>query len=79
MEIMSVEYAGQTFEFDPHAGNSWKVMRGVTSGDGKRTFDSLDVLFLGRADEYAERLGDELDAMVALANACFEACGAKNS
>ena len=78
METRSVEYAGQSFEVDAEALRSWRIVKGLTTG-GAQAFDSLDRLFLGRSDEYAERLGDDFEAMMALANKAAEELGAKNS
>lgn len=77
-KTVTVEFAGSEFEADSAAARSWKVIKGITTG-GMAMFDAFDVLFLGRADEYAEILNDDFEDMANLAGLCISEAGAKNS
>lgn len=71
---MQIEYKGHTFEYAPESLKSYKVMKALTNAQKEpaRLFDALDIIFDGKADEYAEILGDDLEEMVSLVNAIAE-------
>lgn len=71
------EFEGATYSADRHAVRSWRVSKAMVSG-GPSMFQAFDELFCGKADEYAEALGDDLAKMGELAKAAIEAGGSKN-
>lgn len=77
-DIVAFKFAGKEFEADSQAAVSWSVIKGMVTG-GREMFAAFDRLFAGKADEYAEDLGDDMEEMARLASAAIEAAKGKNS
>ena len=63
MESREIEYAGQTFDVLADAGRDFFVLRAMLRAkeSPEAIFDAYDIVFLGRTDEYAERLGRDFE------------------
>ena len=76
------KFEGATYEYDETALTRYSVIKGVSrfQSDPAGFFDSFAIIFAGHDDEYAERLGDDIEKMAALFAACMEDSGraAKN-
>lgn len=77
--MKTVQFDGQTFEYDERAPKRWSVQKALALGESDPAgfYGALDKIFAGRSDEYAERLGDESDRMLALLDVISKAVGAK--
>lgn len=64
----TLSFEGIEVEYNPSALNSWKVQKLIAQG-GIATFEALDIILCGKADEIAEKLGDDMGKMVELAQA----------
>jgi hypothetical protein len=77
--VKTVQFDGQTFEYDERAPKRWSVQKALAMGESDPAgfYGALDKIFAGRSDEYAERLGDESERMLALLDVISKAVGAK--
>ena len=77
--MKTVQFDGQTFEYDERAPKRWSVQKALALGESDPAgfYGALDKIFAGRSDEYAERLGDDSERMLALLDAVSKAVGAK--
>ena len=77
--MKTVQFDGQTFEYDERAPKRWSVQKALALGESDPAgfYGALDKIFAGRSDEYAERLGDESERMLALLDVISKAVGAK--
>lgn len=64
----TLSFEGIEVEYNPSALTSWKVQKKIAQG-GFATFEALDIILCGKADEVAEQLGDDIGKMVELAQA----------
>lgn len=64
----TLSFEGIEVEYSPSALNSWKVQKLIAQG-GIATFEALDIILCGKADEIAEKLDDDMGKMVELAQA----------
>lgn len=77
--MKTVQFEGSTFEYDERAPKRWSVQKALALGesDPKGFYGALDKIFCGRSDEYAERLGDDSERMLALLDLVSKAVGAQ--
>lgn len=79
-DIRTIEYEGHEFEYDATCMHSWKWTKAIASGDSVRGINAIDQLLCGRSDEYADVLGDSIEAIANLVAAIEKESGqaAKN-
>lgn len=78
MTEKTIHWKKKTITYDGDALMSWKVQRLIAKG-GEGSFDAIDVLLCGKADEVAEEIGGTVDAMAELVTAiCALETKAKN-
>jgi hypothetical protein len=77
--MKTLQYDGMTFEYDERAPKRYSVQKALALGESDPAgfYGALDRIFAGRSDEYAERLGDDSERMLALLDAVSKAVGAK--
>lgn len=74
----TIEFRGEEFEYDVKPLKSWKFQRALARMDEEsKIFESADAILCGRADEAAERLDDDIEAMGELLAAIAEKEGAQ--
>lgn len=61
--MRTIEFRGIEFEYDDHCTKSYKWQKKALSGDMGRALTAIEDLFAGRDEEYAEKLGDDAEAM----------------
>lgn len=66
-----VEFKGKKIKYDKSAIRSWKVQRALVQ-PGPGMYEAIDKILLGKADEVAEGLGDDVQEMTALLTAIAE-------
>ena len=71
--MRSIEFEGQTFEYDETALERYSVIEGITLGveDMSGFFRSLRAIFAGNSTKYAAMLGDSQIKMGELVAAVF--------
>ena len=75
--MKTIEFRGHEFEYDEKVPKSWKFQRALAKmPEQEQVFFAADAVLLGRADEVAEALGDDIDAMGELLTAITEQVGA---
>lgn len=67
----TVEYNGNKIKYDKTAVRSYKVQRALAT-PGQGMFDAVDRILLGKSEEVAETLGDDMQEMTALLTAIAE-------
>lgn len=82
MQKHTVKFEGQTVEYDAHAIKKWSVQRGIAEAatNPAGAFAAYDKILLGKANEVAELLDDDMEAMGKLMERIADAVGgeAKN-
>lgn len=74
----TVDFNGQKIKYNKSAIKSWKTQRALAT-PGPGMYEAVDTILLGKADEVAEALGDDMEEMTALLTAIAEQeAGAKN-
>lgn len=75
--MQTIKFRGMTVKYDEKVFKSWKVQRRIAREGQMAVFDIADELLYGKADEIAEKLDDDVDAMgellTAIANEVAEA------
>lgn len=75
--MQTTKFRGMTVKYDEKVFKSWKVQRRIAREGQTAVFDIADELLYGKADEIAEKLDDDVDAMgellTAIANEVAEA------
>lgn len=64
--MRTIEYEGQTFEYDETCLLSYRWQKQLTSDDPTKNFRAAERLFCGKDDEVAERLGDTMEGVALL-------------
>ena len=79
MTKKTIHFKEHTFSYDGDALMSWRVQRLIAQG-GSGSFDAIDAILCGKADEVADALGGGVDAMAELVTAivALEGGEAKN-
>lgn len=79
MTEKTIHFKEHTLSYDGDALKSWRVQRLIAQG-GSGSFDAIDAILLGKADEVADALGGGVDAMAELVTAivALEGGEAKN-
>lgn len=67
--MRSIEYEGQTYEYDETCIFSYGWQKQLTSDDPAKNFRAAERLFCGHDEEVAERLGGSMEAMAELMKA----------
>lgn len=79
--IKTAEFDGIEFEYDADAIVSYKLTKAITNveKDPVGYFDAMSIIFCGKDDEYADRLGGSAAKLVQLYEACVkDSTAAKN-
>lgn len=79
--IKTAEFEGIKFEYDADAIVSYKLTKAITNveKDPVGYFDAMSIIFCGKDDEYAEKLGGSAAKLVQLYEACVrDSATAKN-
>lgn len=78
--MRTIKFRGHEIEYDERSLKSWKLQRQIASAGTAAAFDAADAILVGKADEVAELLGDDVDAMGDLLQAIVTEIGgtAKN-
>lgn len=61
--MRTIKFRGHEIQYDERSLKSWKLQRQIASAGNAAAFDAADVILMGKADEVAELLGDDIDAM----------------
>lgn len=61
--MRTIEFRGVTVEYDETCVNSWKWNKALASGDDKRGTAAIERLLLGKDEEVADALGDDINVM----------------
>lgn len=67
----TVDFNGKKIKYDKTAVKSFKVQRALAT-PGPGMFDAVDRILLGKSEEVAETLGDDMQEMTALLTAIAE-------
>lgn len=79
--IKTAEFEGIEFDYDADAIVSYKLIKAITNveKDPVGYFDAMSIIFCGKDDEYAEKLGGSAAKLVQLYEACVrDSATAKN-
>lgn len=70
--IKTIEFDGIEFEYDADAIVNYKLTKAITNvaKDPMGYFDAMGIIFCGRDDEYAEKLGGSSMKLAELYGAC---------
>lgn len=60
----TITYKGHKIKYDDAEVHKWSTLRQLSSPDGQ--FDAIDRILCGKADEVAEKLGDDFEEMMGL-------------
>jgi hypothetical protein len=65
MQKHTIKFEGHTIAYDAHAIKAWSVQRGIAEAatNPAGAFKAYDAILLGKADEVAEKLGDDIEVM----------------
>ena len=66
MGTKTIEFRGEEYEVMDNAASNFYVVRSTAfaaSGKPSAIFDAYDAVFLGRTDEYAERLNGDFESI----------------
>ena len=61
--MRTIEFRGITVEYDEKCIRSWKWNKALACGDDKRGTAAIERLLLGKDEEVADALGDDIDVM----------------
>lgn len=61
--MRTIEFHGVNVEYDETCINSWKWNKALASGDDKRGTAAIERLLLGKDEEVADALGDDINVM----------------
>lgn len=61
--MRTIEFKGITVEYDETVSKSWKWQKAVASKDEAKTVAAIERLFLGKDEEIADQLGDDINVM----------------
>lgn len=64
----TITYEGIKVSYEPKMLNSWTVQKKIAQG-GLATFEALDLILCGEADEVAAKFDDDMGKMIGLAQA----------
>lgn len=82
--MRTITFQGHKVKYDERCLRSWKMQRAIaratSTGDPNASFEAADTILMGKADEIAELLGDDIDTMGELLQAIVNEVGgeAKN-
>lgn len=72
-KLATVEFKGETYEYDPTALKSYAVLKAITNpANPAGFFKAIERLFAGHDVEYAEKLGGDFEEIGALITAISE-------
>lgn len=80
--MAKIDFEGTKFEYDASSLTKYSVTKALTMpNDAEKFYAALDKIFVGKADEVAEKLDDSFEKMQELIAAIYEKLGgeAKNS
>lgn len=78
--MQTIEFRGITIAYDETCIKSWKWQKALASGDDKRGVAAIERLLLGKDEEIADALGDDIEVMGELIGEIVNASrAAKNS
>ena len=78
--MRTIEFRGVTVEYDEKCIKSWKWQKALASGDDARGVAAIERLLLGKDEEIADALGDDIDVLGELIGEIVnESRAAKNS
>lgn len=61
--MREIEFKGITVQYDEKCLKSWKWQKALASGEDKRGVAAIERLLLGKDEEIADQLGDDIDVM----------------
>lgn len=61
--MRTIEFRGVIVEYDEKCIKSWKWQKALASGDEARGVRAIENLFLGKDEEIADALGDDIETM----------------
>lgn len=77
--MRTIEFQGVEVQYDETRLHSWKWQKALASGDESRGIKAVEELLLGKDEEVADALGDDIETMGLLIAAISEENGkAKN-
>lgn len=77
--MRTIEFNGVKVDYDESILNSWKWQKRLSSGNPAAGVAAVEELLLGKDDEVADAIGDDVTTMAELVSAIMEANGkAKN-
>ena len=61
--MREIEFKGVKVQYDETCLKSWKWQKALASGEDKRGVAAIERLLLGKDEEIADQLGDDIDVM----------------
>ena len=61
--MRTIEFHGVTVEYDEKCINSWKWQKALASGNDAKGVAAIERLLLGKDEEVADAVGDDMDTM----------------
>ena len=78
--VHTIEYEGSTFEYDANSIKRWDVQKALAAARKGQypAIEVYDALFMGHADEVAERLDNDATKVDELASRIISAVGSED-
>lgn len=61
--MREIEFKGVKVKYDEKCLKSWKWQKALASGEDKRGVAAIERLLMGKDEEIADELGDDIDVM----------------
>ena len=61
--MRTIEFQGHTIEYDETCIKSWKWQKALASGNDAKGVAAIERLFMGKDEEVADLIGDDLETM----------------
>lgn len=61
--MRTIEFQGHAIEYDETCIKSWKWQKALASGNDAKGIAAIERLFMGKDEEVADLIGDDLDTM----------------
>ena len=77
--MRKIEFNGVAVEYDERCLRSWKWQKAIAVGTDAKRIEAIETLLLGKDEEVADKIGDDMEVMGELIAAIVEDNGkAKN-
>ena len=70
--MRKIEFNGVAVEYDERCLRSWKWQKAIAVGTDAKRIEAIEALLLGKDEEVAEQIGDDMEAMGELIAAIVE-------